>query len=1132
MGNQSINRYLLILQPFSKLLRSTLLLILLAGLLVNSYAQQPGTKRYLIEENKEQKIKAEKALESQRANLELVAAQLTQLQKKNLEHQKLPDIDRRCGFEYANALRMQKNPAVLPQREFEEWIQRKQLLSNKREDTIATIPVVVHVIHNGEEEGEGANISFAQVLSQLSILNEDFRRTNADAVNTPDVFAGVAADAQIEFCLAKVDPDGNPTNGVNRVDGGQDSYTIGDMEGGIKQNTIWHPFFYMNIWVANLEDGLLGYAQFPDASGLDGMPAIGGSAATDGIVVTHTAFGNTGTAAAPFDLGRTATHEVGHYFGLRHIGGDGGCGVDDFVDDTPVQNDQNLTSDPCTFPGDNDCDEGPGDLPDMFQNYMDYSDDACMNLFTLGQKARFDAVLMNSPRRVELLSSQVCDSVPPDYVFEIPIPENDQCAEAFAIACGDTVVGSTVDATNFGSPDFCGTAPQAPGLWYNFTAGGEEVTLSLCGSDYDTKINVYAGDCESLVCVTGNDDACGLQSEVFFPSDSGATYYIYVNGFGSSVGQFELTIDCRVPGPPPENDLCENAIPIACDDFVIGTTNDATFTGAPTDGCGTIPTAGGVWYSFVGTGQITTASTCDFADYDTKINVYGGSCDSLTCVAGNNNAPDCEGNTSEVSFFAEEGAMYYIYINGERGLTGEFGLEITCEDPSANDICDKATPISCGDVITASTELATATGAPDTDCEPGFLDDNLGAGLWYQIIGTGESISLSTCGTAGFDTKIDVFTGDCDSLVCVAGNDDGDGCAAFSSFLTFPSVEGERYYIYVSGFAGAVGTFTLSVCPSCEITGLEIDPFFNEAICNDGTFGPTGTYFVSIKVDGITPSNIPRDEFGAIDASGFDVQINGVSYPIIEANFDNTTLPGESFFYVIANEVPGTGAEGTDVTVTLDDGCTYTQNDLFDAPECPGAPCTVNEFTVIDGPTCNGDGTFDICFYVDGVGFPKSSDNFSSEKFFIGGKERQETSYEAVEGGANICFTLPNDLELNNGNVDAFIQLGIDCKLYVSQSFTPPACNTRFASTKENVVALAQAVRIYPNPAKDQLTIEVGSIEAGKIQVLNAIGQVVHKGTLNANSRQKMDLSAYGQGLFIVRIIGDGTAVEEKVIVQ
>lgn len=1105
-----------------------LLCISLCLMGVMAFAQQPGTNRFMLPEQG-QKVKAG----TEAARNGLTHDQHTpQTAAKEARLQQGPDP--RCGFVYAEELRRQKYPQLPTPQQFERWMQSEQLRSRgQAARQVVTIPVVVHIIHNGEEIGTGNNLSDAQVMSQIEVLNQDFRRMNADAANTPSDFLPVAADSEIEFCLATVDPFGNPTNGINRINGGQDFYSMSDFEGGLKQSTIWHPFYYFNIWVAPLNGGLLGYAQFPDASGLDGMPVSGGSAATDGIVVNALSFGVGGSTQPPYHLGRTATHEAGHFFGLRHIGGDGSCAVDDFVDDTPVQNGQNLTSFPCTYPGDNDCDEGPGDLPDMFQNYMDYTDDTCMNLFTQGQKARFDVVLANSPRRKELLNSQVCQGIAPPDTFEIPVPENDLCAGALPIQCGDTVVGSTLDATNLDTPGLCGVFPEAPGVWYSFVAGGEEVSLSLCNSDYDTKVNVYKGNCDSLECVVGNDDDCGFQSKVDFPTDSGATYFVYVNGWSSSVGNYELIMSCHIPGPPPANNLCQDAVEVACGQSIAGTTRDATSDGAPLDECGTIPGAPGVWYTIVGNGQIITASTCDQANYDTKINVYSGSCDTLNCVAGNNDNFNCSDGSSRVDFVSEAGKTYYIYVNGNNGQRGDFTLSISCNDPSDNDVCSKAIPISCGDVIMGNTEFSTSAGVPATDCEAGPFDDSLGPGIWYVLTGTGENVTLSTCGEANFDTKIDVFTGSCDSLVCYAGNDDGNGCAGFTSFLNMPTVAGETYYVYLSGFAGATGEFTLTVCPTCEITGMELDPFFPQGpVCNDGTFGPQGTYFVYFKVDGITPTNVPLTSTGQIDTASFEIKINGVDYPVFEAGFDNLTIPGLNYFFVGVNGIPGTGADDVDVFLSLKDECEFNALDLYDAPGCEGAGCAVNEVSVLSGPSCNGDGTFDVCFFVDGHELPASAAEFSSEKFFIAGAERQEKSYELVEGGANICFTIPlNDVELNNGNIDVFIQLGIGCKRYKTQLFAPPACNARFGSSPAGT-SLQEQIRIYPNPTQGVLNVQTGALTGAQLQVMNALGQLVYTLPLQAYTHKQLQLARFGSGLFIVRIIGEGQRIDRKIIVE
>ena len=250
---------------------------------------------------------------------------------------------------------------------------------------VITIPVVVHVLYNNGAE----NISDAQILSQIQVLNDDFRRFNADADDT----WSQAADSEIEFCMATSDPNGVPTNGILRVPTSVSAFgTNDDMKftssGG---SDAWPASDYLNMWVCDISGGILGYAQFP-----------GGSSATDGVVCDYQYFGTVGAATAPFDGGRTTTHEVGHWLNLRHIWGDGNCNADDFVADTPGSDGPNYG---CAV-GTVSCSS-----TDMVQNYMDYSDDACMNLYTVGQRNRMRALFESGGYRASLLASQACGEV-------------------------------------------------------------------------------------------------------------------------------------------------------------------------------------------------------------------------------------------------------------------------------------------------------------------------------------------------------------------------------------------------------------------------------------------------------------------------------------------------------------------------------------------------------------------------------------------------------------------------------------------------------------------------------------------------------------------------------------------------
>lgn len=316
----------------------------------------------------------------------------------------------RCiSTEYEEYLKSQ-DPKKQTAEEFEAWIApiiaqyRAVQQTGSQSGGIITIPVVVHVIHSGQPVGTAPNITDAQVQSQITVMNNDFRRL----AGTPGFNNNpVGADTQIQFALAQMDPDGNPTNGINRVNLCEASWSTTDINGTVKPNTIWNPNDYMNMWSVNFTDGtLLGYAQFPIGSGLQGLPTTGG-AFTDGVVANYSTFGsidyNDGSFLLnpPYNKGRTMTHEVGHFLGLRHIWGDGGCDVDDFCADTPNAGAANFG---CPT-GTNSCTgvNNPGN--DMIENYMDYTDDACMNIYTVNQKERITAVMNNSPRRTTLKTS-------------------------------------------------------------------------------------------------------------------------------------------------------------------------------------------------------------------------------------------------------------------------------------------------------------------------------------------------------------------------------------------------------------------------------------------------------------------------------------------------------------------------------------------------------------------------------------------------------------------------------------------------------------------------------------------------------------------------------------------------------
>ena len=229
---------------------------------------------------------------------------------------------------------------------------------------VVSIPVYVHVVYSNSNE----NISNAQVASQITVLNNDFRKTNNDINQVPSLFSSVAADSEIQFTLAN----------TFRYSNSRTSWGTNDLVKSTYPPVT--PETHLNIWVCNIGGGILGYAQFP-----------GGPASTDGVVVGPNYFGSTGYLSAPFDKGRTATHEVGHYLNLRHIWGDGRCNRDDYVTDTPTSDAPNYGCP--SFPT-NNCNS-----TDMTMNYMDYTDDACMYMFSEGQKERMRTIFASGGPR-------------------------------------------------------------------------------------------------------------------------------------------------------------------------------------------------------------------------------------------------------------------------------------------------------------------------------------------------------------------------------------------------------------------------------------------------------------------------------------------------------------------------------------------------------------------------------------------------------------------------------------------------------------------------------------------------------------------------------------------------------------
>jgi hypothetical protein len=380
-----------------------------------------------------------------------------------------------------------------------------------------TIPVVVHVIHSGGALGSGDNISNAQVNSQIAVLNADYAGTGLNSGNVPSAFASAKANTGVTFCMAQRTPSGTQmTNpGIDRISysskgfqsPGANGYSTAYIDATIKPTTIWDPTKYLNVWVLDLDHSLLGYATFPDNSGLAGMPSGGNTSTTDGFVNTYNGWGVTGAGNAPYNKGRTASHEIGHWLGLRHIWGDAQCG-DDYCNDTPTQSDPNYS---CPSHPSPTCNNSG----DMFMNFMDYVDDNCMYMFTNDQKTRIITSFTADPSRAGIVATTNLACT--------PVNQNTPPVAVFAPSAGNTFVGGgaiTLNNTTANATSYAWTVTPASGAALSSTtAMSPTISFSAPGT-YNvclTATNSFGSSapvCNTITVTATQSTACDTISNL------------------------------------------------------------------------------------------------------------------------------------------------------------------------------------------------------------------------------------------------------------------------------------------------------------------------------------------------------------------------------------------------------------------------------------------------------------------------------------------------------------------------------------------------------------------------------------------------------------------------------------------
>jgi hypothetical protein len=387
-------------------------------------------------------------------------------------------------------------------------------------------------------------------------------------------------------------------------------------------------------------------------------------------------------------------------------------------------------------------------------------------------------------------------------------PENDVCSDAIAVLSDGGSTSGSISFAETDNVDRCGdVTTNGPGVWY-YVLGtcGEMMAHTCLNTAFDSKITIFKGPCSKPLCLEANEDFCSTQSAVSWESVYRQVYRILVHGDPGSVGDgsFELTIISRY------NDECSTAIgPLAVFTLAIGPPVIGDTLGANTNEeitCdGQLNSSPSVFYHVRGTGGNITASICEGTDFNARISILLGACDSLECIAHSDD-DGCDLTWDSLAF-----QDYYVMIHGETiDDVGTFGLRLITTEAPANDECPKA----LGPLQLDGTVIQGSTGGAVVDTTVPFcLSAVTSPGVWYFVTGDGSTLQASLCDGASFDTRLSVYEGNCpdmqlESLICVDGNDDFCGQ---ESLVTWLSEEGTTYYVLVHGYQNGSGDFKLSV---------------------------------------------------------------------------------------------------------------------------------------------------------------------------------------------------------------------------------------------------------------------------------------------------------------------------------
>lgn len=908
---------------------------------------------------------------------------------------------RTCGTEIPS----QQWEAILQQKIAEFMAANPQLANAKtgpnQNQAVYTIPVIIHVIHGGQAVGTFPNLAQGQLNSQVQVLNDDFAGVGQNVGNYPataftswatnTIVSAASKDGSgrikisntgVTFCLALKDTLGNVLTepGIHRVDYNTLPALTGTftsknpaataynnstkfmafINGYIKPNTIWNVSKYLNIWVTDEQSsvGLLGYATFPPLSTLTGIPGGTGTSTSDGFWSWSASFGSStlfpgGTYSAPYDKGRTCTHEIGHWVGLRHIWGDGNC-LTDYCNDTPPASAANFGNP--TYPLKSGSCASPSNAPngEMFMNFMDYTDDLAMYMFTEDQRTRLQVAMANSPYRKFLGTHGLCSVPPPTANFSIS--PNPICA------------GQTATVTDMST--------GSPGAWSYTLTGGSPATSTLQSPTVTyTAAGVYSitlvasngGGSSTPVVKTITVNAVPLVTVAALPSTVcagssatlaavGATTYSWNTGATTSSIVVTPTINTTytVTGA---NGTCTNTKTISI--TVLGAPV-LTITPASATICAgnstTLTGSGATTYTWLPSGTTTASSivTPTTTTTYTLLGSNGGTCiSSKTVNLTVNSVPSvsvsaspsaiCSGNSSTLS---ASGATTYSWNTGSTTsaivvtpttsttytVTGANG---TCTNTGTISVNVTASPVvnitpASATICSGNSTTLTGSGATSYTWMPGSLTTTS-----VVLTPTANTIYTLT-GANGIcsNTKTVSITVNSTPIVNVSATPTVI-CSGSNATLT---ASGATTYSWNTGATTAVVVVTPSITTTYTVTGA------------NGTCTNTKTVSVSVNPKPATPvatSNSPLCAGSTLSLSASTIA--GASYAWTGPNAFNSTTQSPTILaatsaasgvYSVVATVAGCSSNNgtTSVVVNGLPTVTITANP---ANVCPGSTSTI-----------------------------------------------------------------------------------------------------------------------------------------------------------------------------------------------